>query len=205
MAVVIDSGNIPSAVGRTGKSLQTVISKWQHKVSIGFNVSAEWLLTILREVDEFEIWRAWGSPSRDAFIADVLMLNFDLVESAIPEIIHRLHAGESFDLQKADGSKTRVISKSDEIAQRQTKARELRGEGRTQQEIAEELGVSRRTVCSDLDCAEKPVMTEKPAQQPRQRITYQITQYTKPETAARRIREVFGDEFANDLAGCLMA
>jgi len=205
MAVVIDSGNIPSAVGRTGKSLQTVISKWQHKVSIGFNVSAEWLLTILREVDEFEIWRAWGSPSRDAFIADVLMLNFDLVESAIPEIIHRLHAGESFDLQKADGSRTRVVSKSEGIAERQAKAKELREEGKTQQQIADALGVSRRTVCSDLDCAENTVITQKPAQQPRKVIGYRITQYTKPETAAKRIRDIFGDKFANDLAGCLMA
>jgi hypothetical protein len=205
MAVVIDSGNIPSAVGRTGKSLQTVISKWQHKVSIGFNVSAEWLLTILREVDEFEIWRAWGSPSRDAFIADVLMLNFDLVESAIPEIIHRLHAGESFDLQKADGSKTRVMSKSEEIIDRQTKAKELREEGKTVREIAEETGVSVGQAHSDI-CSENSVMTQKTEhKQPRQRITYQITQYTKPETAARRIRDIFGDEFANDLAGCLMA
>ena len=198
MAVVIDSGNSPSAVGRTGKSLQTVISKWQHKVSIGFNVSAEWLLTILREVDEFEIWRAWGSPSRDAFIADVLMLNFDLVESAIPEIIHRLHAGESFDLQKADGSKTRVMSKSEEIIDRQTKAKELREEGKTQREIAEELGVSQPTVHADL--SENRVITEKPDKEPRKVIGYRITQYTKPETAARRIREVFGDEFAASLA-----
>jgi DNA-binding CsgD family transcriptional regulator len=203
MAVVIDSGNIPSAVGRTGKSLQTVISKWQHKVSIGFNVSAEWLLTILREVDEFEIWRAWGSPSRDAFIADVLMLNFDLVESAIPEIIHRLHAGESFDLQKADGSKTRVMSKSEEIIDRQTKAKQLREEGKTQREIAEELGVDQKTISRDL--GKNTVITEKMPKEPRKVIGYRITQYTKPETAARRIRDIFGDEFANDLAGCLMA
>ena len=71
-------------------------------------------------------------------------------------------------------------------------------EGKTQREIAEELGVSQRTVSDDL--AEKNVRTQKPAKEPRQRIRYEITQYTKPETAARRIREVFGDEFAASLA-----
>jgi hypothetical protein len=47
-------------------------------------------------------------------------------------------------------------------------------------------------------------MPEKVTKEPRQRITYQIQSGTKPETAARRIREVFGDEFAETLADCLM-
>jgi hypothetical protein len=64
--------------------------------------------------------------------------------------------------------------------------------------VAEELGVSQRTVSDDL--AENRVITEKPAKEPRKVIGYRITQYTKPETAARRIREVFGDEFAASLA-----
>lgn len=199
MAVVIDSGSIPSAVGCTGKSLRSVVSKWQNKVCTGFNVSAEWLLAILREVDEFAVWKEFGSPSRDAFIADVLMLDFDLVESAIPEIIHRLHTGESFDLQKADGTKARVVSKSEEIAERQTKAKELREEGKTVREIAGETGVSIGTAHSDV-CSENSEYTQKTEQSPRKVIQYRISQYTKPETAARRIREVFGDEFSDSLA-----
>jgi hypothetical protein len=64
--------------------------------------------------------------------------------------------------------------------------------------VAEELGVSQPTVHADL--SEKNVRTQKPDKEPRQRTRYEISQYTKPETAARRIREVFGDEFAASLA-----
>jgi hypothetical protein len=205
MAVVIDSGNIPSAVGRTGKSLQAVISKWQHKVNIGFNVSAEWLLAILREVDEHAVWKAWGSPSRDAFIADVLMLDFDLVESAIPEIIHRLHSGESVDLSKTDGTKTRIVSKAEEIMVESAAMKVDREAGMTQQAIAEKHGKSQKTVSNRLCLVKNSDMPEKVTKEPRQRITYQIQFGTKPETAARRIREVFGDEFAEALADCLTA
>lgn len=94
MSISIDSGEIPSAIGKTGKGLTSVVAKWQHKVSIGFNVSTEWLLAILREVDEHEVWKAWGSPSRDAFIDDVLMLDRSLLDSALPEIMQRLSHAE---------------------------------------------------------------------------------------------------------------
>jgi orotate phosphoribosyltransferase-like protein len=92
---------------------------------------------------------------------------------------------------------TEIRSKREEIAARQEKAKELREEGKTQREIAEELGVARTTLWRD-GCR-NDVITEK-SQQPRKVIGYRITQYTKPETAARRIREVFGDEFAASLA-----
>jgi hypothetical protein len=105
MTVVIDSGEIPSAIGKTGKPLYSVVSKWQQKVNIGFNVSAEWLLAILREVDEHEVWKEWGSSSRDAFIADVLMLDYSVVEKAVPEIIQRVTSGEVVMLEKEDGTK----------------------------------------------------------------------------------------------------
>lgn len=59
----------------------------------------------------------------------------------------------------------------------------------TQQQIADVLGVSVRTVRSYLKAAENPGMPEKVAASPRQRITYQIQSGTKPETAARRIIE----------------
>jgi hypothetical protein len=64
-------------------------------------------------------------------------------------------------------------------------------EGKTQREIAEELGVDQKTISRDL--GKNTVITEKMPKEPRKVVGYRITQYTKPETAARRIREVFGD------------
>ena len=95
-----------------------------------------------------------------------------------------------------------LLTKHEQKMARAAKAKELREEGKTQQEIAEVLGVSQRTVSDDL--AEKPVITEKPAKEPRKWIQYTIRNTTKPETAARRIREVFGDDFADALAESLM-
>jgi DNA-binding XRE family transcriptional regulator len=96
------------------------------------------------------------------------------------------------------------VSKAEEIAERQEKAKALREEGMTQREIAGELGVSRPTVAADL-MSEKSVRTPKPDKEPRQRTHYEITQYTKPETAAKRIREVFGNEFADALVAAMTA
>lgn len=86
---------------------------------------------------------------------------------------------------------------------RAAKAKELREEGKTQQEIAEVLGVTDRTVRSDLKAEGKPARAEK-ISAPRQQIRYAIYAGTKPKTAARRIREVFGDDFADALAESLM-
>jgi transcriptional antiterminator len=56
----------------------------------------------------------------------------------------------------------------------------------TQQAIADELGVSDRTVRSDLKAEEKSVMTQKPSA-PRKVTQYKISEYTKPETAAQML------------------
>ena len=64
----------------------------------------------------------------------------------------------------------------------------------TRRQIADELGVHRNTVSSDL-CTKNEVITEKVVHTPRKVIGYRITQYTKPKTAAIRIRDVFGDEW----------
>ena len=91
-------------------------------------------------------------------------------------------------------------SKKAEIIARAKTVRELREQGMTQQAIADELGVSQRTVSDDL-LAEKSVMTQKTAK-PR-KAAYQISEYTKPETAAEKIHAKFGAEFAHALKEAL--
>ena len=54
--------------------------------------------------------------------------------------------------------------------------------------------MSQKTVSSDL--VEKEVMTQKTTKERRKPIVYEISQYTKPETAAEKIHATFGDEFA---------
>lgn len=96
-----------------------------------------------------------------------------------------------------------LLTKHEQKVARAEKAKELRVHGKTFREIAEETEVSIGTAHSDV-CSEKSEYTPKTEQKPRKVIQYRISQYTKPETAARRIREVFGDEFAGALAESLM-
>ena len=67
----------------------------------------------------------------------------------------------------------------------------------TQQQAAEVLGVDQKTISRDL--GRNTVMTPKVSKPQRKRIIYQISQYTKPETAAQKIRDKFGDDFAAEL------
>ena len=85
-----------------------------------------------------------------------------------------------------------IRSKREEKIERQAKGKELREEGKTQREIAEELGVSVPTVKRDARDQKNGVHAKNDPKPTRKVIQYKITQYTKPETAAKRIREVFG-------------
>jgi predicted transcriptional regulator len=68
----------------------------------------------------------------------------------------------------------------------------------TQQEIADQVGVSQQRVAQIIQ--EKTVRTEKTCKPKRAKLRYEITSYTKPETAAQKIIDTFGEEFAKNLA-----
>jgi predicted XRE-type DNA-binding protein len=94
------------------------------------------------------------------------------------------------DFEKASESKAKQLA-------RQERAKELHEQGATQQQIADELGVSQQTVSRDL--LKKSVYTQKMSKQPRKVVQYKISQYTDPKTAAQKIRATFGDDFAEQL------
>lgn len=155
----------------------------------------------LEEIERDRVYEFAGFDSFEEYVTKGLQQQMWWVEG-VREIIANDYAtkqGKPITVAEADKE---IRSKREEIIERQAKARELREEGKTQQEIAEELGVSQPTVHADL--SEKPVITQKPDKEPRKWIQYTIRNTTKPETAARRIREVFGDEFADQLSECLL-
>ena len=155
------------------------------------------------ELKASDAWMQWkgGNNSWDK-VLDIMGVTEEAVEEY--RIGYALLSGQGV-TTPITGQQAREAakSKSEEIAERQAKARELREDGMTQQQIAEVLGVTDRTIRSDLKAEEKPARAEK-ISAPRQQIRYAIYAGTKPETAARRIREVFGDEFADALVGAMM-
>ncbi len=67
---------------------------------------------------------------------------------------------------------------------------------------AEELGVSYETIRRDRALSQNRVITPK-VDTPRKTVGYRITEYTKPETAAEKIRAKFGPDFARQLKDAL--
>ena len=145
------------------------------------------LADVIEDVYTYELWRERRLDTPEAFLENFGIFGLDLENPA--KLIKELRNKKS--------------PKRREMEARQKAAKELREQGMTQQQIADRLGVNQRTVSSDLE--EKSVMTQKVSKEPRRRGVYQISQYTKPSTAAAKIREKFGDAFAADLAAEIMS
>ena len=71
-------------------------------------------------------------------------------------------------------------------------------DGESFRSIAKDAGVDDKTVAHRV--RSKPSYNTKNSAPKRKVIGYRITEYTKPETAAVKIRAIFGDTFANDLS-----
>ena len=89
---------------------------------------------------------------------------------------------------------------TDETTIRDEEIRRMNAEGFTQTEIGERVGLSQGRVAQVL--LENRVRTPK-TNNPRKTVRYEISQYTKPATAAEKIRATFGPDFAQKLKDAL--
>ena len=90
--------------------------------------------------------------------------------------------------------KTVKMVKRDEINQRAEIVREMVGSGLSQSYVADEFGVSKKTIQRYMD--RNTVRAEEVSTPKRKVIRYEISQYTQPDVAAAKIIEKFGKEFA---------
>ncbi len=196
MAVVIDSGEIPSAVGVSGSyELSRVVTKWQRVASGSFREDCSALKKIIHETDALRLWEksigGFSYGTRDEFLRQKVLLDFDLTQRDFTEILSLIYGDD-------EGGASKIFSeKQHEMAERIPRVHyKYHVEGKTQQQVADELGVSQDTISKDLK--RNTGMPEK-VFKPRKRITYQIQDGTKPATAAQKIREKFGNDFADRL------
>ena len=143
-------------------------------ISVNINYDCRELVQFLRDAEE--AYESLGFESADHMIMEGYELKPDDIRMAV-EWLERNQPDEAIGIDK-------VRQHHD------WKARNESGE--SLRSIARDEGVSDMTVARRVQ--HKPVMTEK-----RCRVTYQISQYTKPETAAKKIRATFGDDFAEAL------
>jgi len=185
--VKIDSGEFPLMrnvdVSRQPDRMR-VYTAWSKAFNQNVPEAVNHLADIVEDVYTFELWRHDYLDTPEEFFERIGIFGLDLDEPA--KLIKELRKSRS--------------SYKAQIIQRSIKAKELIAQGKTQREAAAELGVDRSTVSRDV-CRDE-VITPK-MHSKREVVGYRITQYTKPETAAQKIRDIFGDHFADQLRGCL--
>lgn len=192
MAVVIDSGDRPSARGLTGGELDRCIGKWQKAVKSWHEEGTAWLLDILDEVDELRLWETYWDgfyPTREEFIAKKLLVNFDFEEQALPALLDKLRRGEDV---------TPELTKAEARHRRNEEIRRMREAGMTQQAIADEVGMKREAVRNIL--AQKEGNTEK-VPNPKPEV---IRMSRDPSRAAQQIMLKYGPQYALQLADALV-
>ena len=112
MALVIDSGQLPSAVGKSGQALEAVIRKWQSIAQGRFRDDCRALLQMIDETDTHRLWETYADgwyKDRDTFLRKVVLIDYDLTEQSLSEIVARLRRGESVRLTLAERTVDRAI------------------------------------------------------------------------------------------------
>lgn len=102
MAVVIDSGELPSARGKSGWELMQVLKRWQQIADGSFESDCRSLLQMIDETDELRLWESYADgfyETRDNFLQSVVLIDFDFAERSLSEIVTRLRHGERVGLQ----------------------------------------------------------------------------------------------------------
>lgn len=133
--VKIDSGELPSAIGKEGHELMRVINEWQSVAFIQFPGDCSKLLQIIDETDRLELWKktigGFSFKSRNEFLQKKVLIDFDLTEGQISKIASLLKCGN-------DQAAQELLKSKDKIRELKEKQPEL-----SQAEIAKKVGVTK--------------------------------------------------------------
>jgi hypothetical protein len=103
--VTINSGDLPSAVGKEGHELAQVVHEWQKVAHGRFPDDCSKLQQMIEETDRLQLWTkpVGGSTfkSRNEFLQKKVLINFDLTEANISKIVRLLKGGEVEAVQAA--------------------------------------------------------------------------------------------------------
>jgi len=180
--VKIDSGEFP-LMRNVDASRQperaNVYNAWIKAFSYNVPDAVAHLAEIIEDVYAFELWKDKYLDTPQQFFERVGILGLDLEDPA--KLIKALR----------DGNREVI----DRIVKR-NRAKELREQGKSVREIAEETGQSKST-------AHRQVSRSRGTHKSHTEV--RIRSGSNPETAALRIRETFGAEFALSLGTILVS
>jgi hypothetical protein len=105
--IKINTGDLPSAEGLDGYQLSVVVGKWQAIASYQFRKDCTDLLKMIDETERFKLWEkncgGFTYKSRDDFLQNKVLIDYDLTEQSLAEIVARLRGGEQVNLVLRDG------------------------------------------------------------------------------------------------------
>jgi hypothetical protein len=190
--VTVNSGELQTAVGiEEGWRLGQIMAGWQAIARGAFPTDCRKIVQMIEETDSLRLWErsefgGFGPwPDRDSFLADQVLLDPNLIQPVYDALLI-LDPDHAVPLKEA-------VSKAE-------KAHDYKAANpnATQQQVAEAVGCTQGRVSQLLKNGVYTPKINNPKPK-RQVLQYKITQYTKPETAAKRIIEKFGDDFAQQL------
>jgi hypothetical protein len=190
--VTVDSGEFPLLRNidcNHEVSISKVLNKWswvfKYDIPNGLNALAD----VIEDVYTYQVWDRYRLKNAGEFFEWIGVTGLNLDNPA--RLIATLRGGDSDQVKKQIGVKLYEV--------RREKVQELKTQDPTltQQEIADQVGVSQQRVAQIIQ--EKTVITEKTCKPKREIKGYRITSYTKPETAAQKIIDIFGEEFSRQL------
>jgi antitoxin (DNA-binding transcriptional repressor) of toxin-antitoxin stability system len=119
MAFLIESGELPSAKGKSGYELDRVLSRWNAIAGSRFRDDCQFLIQMIEETDELRLWETAKNgfyTSRDEFLQKVVLIDYDFTEQSLSEIVMRLKAGEKVSLTPAETmARVKPLAKHGEV------------------------------------------------------------------------------------------
>ena len=174
-----------------------VVNEWLWAFDNSVPVAIENIADVIEDVFQYPIiWQERRKAGPIDFLESIGIIGLDLDKPA--KLLKDLRNPKS--IVRLEMEK--------KMAERSEQARLAREnpEGKTNAELAEDWNCSERTVrrrrneVADTNSVRTKNLS---TQEPRKRTRIEISHYTKPTTAAQKIRATFGDDFAHQLAEAL--
>ena len=191
--VAVRDGSIQSAKETPKEDWSRLLDKWQG-FAYFFPDDCRKLKQMRDEISELEIWRELGYENTDDLIADKLLID--------PRTVELVCLGLDVTDTESPVPMEEALSKGEQMAKEKVDWTARVEAGESYRAIAKDEGVAHTTVARRVE-QKNSLDTKTAPPEKRKKIQLNLNSGTTPDTAAWRIREKFGDEFANQLKDAL--
>jgi DNA-directed RNA polymerase specialized sigma24 family protein len=166
-----------------------VYNEWTKHFNDRVPWALESLANVVEDVMTYKVWEEYRLPGPAAYLERIGITGLNLEDPA--KLIKALRGKDGEQIRRKLQARMERVTESKRLVE---------DEGMTLRGAAKVLEVSPPTVMRDL--LHESVRTEK-CNAPRKVTRYEISQYTKPSTAAEKIHSTFGPDFAQALKAAL--